>query len=228
MLGGLILMGVLASLLPVGAAMVLHGLIQLTSNGYRAWLNRKDIQWPDCRYIIGRQHYCSGRAGLCFFCARPHYRVAGAGPAALYCLGLAEKSGARCQQKVIGIFAGLAVVRNQFVGRCRRAFIGCVFPACRADPPSSGGHQSGGASTGAYFKSRFLWRPGGDRSSVSKTGSRIVAAAGRHHSPRSSAPRLGKRVLDKMQDATFFSWTQRIMLSVGAVLIARALYPLTA
>ena len=36
MLGGLILMGVLANLLPVSAAMVLHGLIQLTSNGYRA------------------------------------------------------------------------------------------------------------------------------------------------------------------------------------------------
>jgi len=35
---------------------------------------------------------------------------------------------------------------------------------------------------------------------------------------------IGKRVLDKMQDATFFNWTQHIMLSVGAVLIARALY----
>jgi len=31
-------------------------------------------------------------------------------------------------------------------------------------------------------------------------------------------------VLDNMQDATFFNWTQRILLSVGAVLIARALY----
>ena len=45
MLGGLVLMGVLVSLLPVSAAMVLHGLIQLTSNGYRAWLNRADIDW---------------------------------------------------------------------------------------------------------------------------------------------------------------------------------------
>ena len=36
--------------------------------------------------------------------------------------------------------------------------------------------------------------------------------------------RLGKRVLDRMADATFFTWTQRILLSVGAVLIARALY----
>ena len=45
MLGGLILMGILVSIMPVGPAMVLHGLIQLTSNGYRAWLNRQDIDW---------------------------------------------------------------------------------------------------------------------------------------------------------------------------------------
>ena len=45
MLGGLILMGVLISFLSVGPAMVLHGLIQATSNGYRAWLNRDDINW---------------------------------------------------------------------------------------------------------------------------------------------------------------------------------------
>ena len=45
MLGGLILMGVLVFFMPVSNAMVLHGLIQLTSNGYRAWLNKKDINW---------------------------------------------------------------------------------------------------------------------------------------------------------------------------------------
>ena len=45
MLGGLILMGILVTILPVSSAMILHGLIQLTSNGYRAWLNRKDINW---------------------------------------------------------------------------------------------------------------------------------------------------------------------------------------
>ena len=45
MLGGLILMGILVFIMPVSNAMVLHGLIQLTSNGYRAWLNKKDINW---------------------------------------------------------------------------------------------------------------------------------------------------------------------------------------
>ena len=43
MLGGLILMGALITIMPVSQAMVLHGLIQLTSNGYRAWLNKIDL-----------------------------------------------------------------------------------------------------------------------------------------------------------------------------------------
>ena len=47
MLGGLILMGALITIMPVSQAMVLHGLIQLTSNGYRAWLNKTDIKWVD-------------------------------------------------------------------------------------------------------------------------------------------------------------------------------------
>ena len=33
-----------------------------------------------------------------------------------------------------------------------------------------------------------------------------------------------KKVLDKINDRTFFSWTQVIMLAVGAVLIVRAIY----
>ena len=45
MLGGLILIGLLVIILPLQQAMILHGLIQLTSNGYRAWLNREDISW---------------------------------------------------------------------------------------------------------------------------------------------------------------------------------------
>ena len=45
MIGGLILMGVLVSILPIAQAMVLHGIIQLTSTGYRAYLNSRDICW---------------------------------------------------------------------------------------------------------------------------------------------------------------------------------------
>jgi uncharacterized membrane protein YfcA len=52
--GGMILMGVLLTLTPVATAMVLHGVLQATSNGWRAYLWRANIKWPlAARYLIG-------------------------------------------------------------------------------------------------------------------------------------------------------------------------------
>jgi uncharacterized membrane protein YfcA len=45
MAGGLMLMGGLALVLPVRAALVTHGLIQMVANGWRAVLHRKHVQW---------------------------------------------------------------------------------------------------------------------------------------------------------------------------------------
>lgn len=46
MAGGLVLMGALAFVLPVSAAFVTHGLLQLVANGWRAVLHRQYIAWP--------------------------------------------------------------------------------------------------------------------------------------------------------------------------------------
>lgn len=43
--GGLILMGVLGSFLPVKFAMILHGVTQFSANGSRAVIHREHIQW---------------------------------------------------------------------------------------------------------------------------------------------------------------------------------------
>ena len=54
MAGGMILMGVLAATLPVATAMIVHGAIQMVSNGYRAFLWRADIDWAIFRrYALG-------------------------------------------------------------------------------------------------------------------------------------------------------------------------------
>jgi uncharacterized membrane protein YfcA len=44
MAGGLILMGILAATLPVGAAMIVHGVTQLAANGWRCWVWRQHIR----------------------------------------------------------------------------------------------------------------------------------------------------------------------------------------
>ena len=45
MAGGMILMGVLLAFLPVPAAMMLHGVAQMSANGWRAWLWRREVNW---------------------------------------------------------------------------------------------------------------------------------------------------------------------------------------
>jgi uncharacterized membrane protein YfcA len=54
MAGGMILMGILLAVVPVPAAMMLHGFTQLASNGWRAWLWRRHVDWPVFRgYVYG-------------------------------------------------------------------------------------------------------------------------------------------------------------------------------
>src|SRR5437868_8516637 len=54
MAGGMILMGILLALMPVPAAMMLHGVAQLASNGWRAMLWRAEVDWRVFRgYVLG-------------------------------------------------------------------------------------------------------------------------------------------------------------------------------
>ena len=54
MAGGMILMGVLLALVPLPVAMMLHGITQLASNGWRALMWRKEVDWRVFRgYMYG-------------------------------------------------------------------------------------------------------------------------------------------------------------------------------
>jgi len=60
MAGGLVLMGALALVLPVSAAFVTHGLLQLVANGWRAILHRAHVRWD----IVGWYGLASAVAAL--------------------------------------------------------------------------------------------------------------------------------------------------------------------
>ncbi|MFA7647704.1 MAG: TSUP family transporter [Phenylobacterium sp.] len=59
MAGGLVLMGALALVLPVSAAFVTHGLLQMVANGWRAALHRRHVRWD----IVGWYALASLAAG---------------------------------------------------------------------------------------------------------------------------------------------------------------------
>jgi uncharacterized membrane protein YfcA len=60
MAGGLVLMGALALVLPVSAAFVSHGILQLVANGWRAILHRRHVRWD----IVGWYALASLIAGV--------------------------------------------------------------------------------------------------------------------------------------------------------------------
>jgi len=72
MAGGMILMGVLLALVPVPQAMMIHGITQLASNGWRAVLWRSQVDWRVIRgYMIGAFVALAGFIAMKLVVAKP-------------------------------------------------------------------------------------------------------------------------------------------------------------
>jgi uncharacterized membrane protein YfcA len=80
MAGGMILMGILLAMMPLPQAMMLHGITQLSANGWRAWLWRHEVDWRVFRgYVYGSM------ASLALFIV---VQLVASKPVALVILGL--------------------------------------------------------------------------------------------------------------------------------------------
>ena len=221
MLGGLILMGILVSLMKVGPAMILHGLIQMTSNGYRAWLNRKDINWK----TVGTLFIGNVLAMvILFFIAFVPDRIT-----VLLALGILpyiawampSNFAFDVTKTPVGIAAGIVVVGTNLLAGVGGPLLDVFFQRVEMTR-----HQVVATKAVAQFLghvSKVIFFGGLAASSSSENWPTfwllILAMA-----VSVMGTTLGKKVLDKINDRTFFSWTQRIMLTLGAVLIARAIY----
>ena len=221
MLGGLILMGILVSLMQVGPAMILHGLIQMTSNGYRAWLNRKDINLK----IIGTLFIGNVLAMVVlFFIAFVPDRIT-----VLLALGILpyiawsmpSNFAFDVTKTPVGIAAGIVVVGTNLLAGVGGPLLDVFFQKVEMTR-----HQVVATKAVAQFLghvSKVIFFGGLAASSSSENWPAfwllIIAMA-----VSVIGTTLGKRVLDKINDKTFFSWTQRIMLTVGGIMIARAIY----
>ena len=221
MLGGLILMGILVSLMKVGSAMILHGLIQMTSNGYRAWLNQKNINWK----IVGTLSIGNGLAlAILFFTAFVPDRIT-----VLLTLGILpyiawampSNFAFDVTKTPVGILAGIAVGGTNLLAGVGGPILDIFFQRVEMTR-----HQVVATKAVAQFLghvSKVIFFGGLVASSSSEDwpelwlliiviGASLVGTT------------FGKIVLDKINDRTFFSWTQVIMLAAGAILLVRAIY----
>lgn len=219
MAGGMILMGALLALLPVADAMVLHGITQLASNGWRALLWRHSIAWRIfAGYALGALAAVGAFAAVQVVLSRPMVLIAlGITPFLLYllpkrlelnvdrtgqpfacglvCMGLQLLSG------VSGPMLDTFFVRSSLNRKAVVATKAATQTLSHLGKIAYFGVLAGAAAGGAdpWLAAVMV----------------LCAIAG------TSASR---RVLERMSDADFRNWTRRTVLAVAGFYLASGLW----
>lgn len=217
MAGGLILMGVLAALLPVSSAMVVHGAVQSVSNGWRALILHRYLLWRTLAwYAAGAVIAAGALAGLSFALPRAWlFIVLGLVPALVWLPrerlhldftrpGHALVSGVLVTglNVIAGVAGPLLDVFAQNVEADRRAIV-----ATKAAT-----QVAAHAVKIAYYLPLVL---AGDGLAVAWW---VLGAA----LPVSViGTTAGARVLARLSDVAFRRWTKRIVSAIGAVYVLR-------
>ena len=210
MAGGMILMGILLALLPLPAAMMLHGITQLASNGWRALLWRNNVDWRVFRsYVVGAL-VSTGIFAL--------VQIVVSKPVALIMLGLTP-------------FVALALPEKLHLNVERRGHASACGVICTVLNLTSG--------VSGPILDIFFVRSGMSRHAVVATKAMtqsfshilkivyfgaVVAAAGSGVDPWVAAmmvllafagTSLSKRILEKMNDESFRFWTRWTVMVTG-------------
>lgn len=216
MLGGVLLMAVLITLMSTGTAMVLHGLIQFASNGYRAFLNRQDIQWRIIGvFLIGALLALTALVFISFVPDEATVLIA-LGALPFIAAGLPKSLALDITRPFMPIIAGLIIVPVNVLAGVGGPMLDVFFQRV-----SLTRHQV--VATKAVIQALA------HTAKITYFGVLISGAQNWPLAPlllgalavTVVGTTLGKRVLDMLADKVFFAWTQRIMLSVGTVLIIR-------
>ena len=210
MAGGLILMGILLALMPVPAAMMLHGITQLASNGWRAFLWRGHVDWRIFRgYLYASIAVTALFAVFQFVVSKPvALIVMGLTPFLALALperlhlnverrGHASACGAICS--VLNLTAGVSgPILDVFFVRSKMTRHAVV--ATKATTQSLSHLMKIAYFGGILTVGRGQVEPW--------LGAMMVALA-------FAGTTLSTRVLEKMNDASFRLWTRRVVMTIG-------------
>ena len=218
MAGGMILMGVLLALLPLPAAMMLHGVTQMASNGWRAVLWRRSVEWRVFRgYALG-----AGTALLAFLVvqlivSKPvAYILLGLTPFVSYMLP--ARLTLNVDSRGHAFACGSVCMALQLVAGVAGPLLDAFFVRSAMDRRSVVATKAMSQTLGHLIKIVYF---GG--LSLLATGSAtalspwllavcVVTAF--------SGTSLSKRVLEGMSDANFRAWTKWTVLAMGVVYLA--------
>jgi uncharacterized membrane protein YfcA len=216
MAGGMVLMGVLLAIMPVSAAMVLHGVTQMASNGWRAWLWREHIQWPIVARFAGGSVVAAGVFAL--FGAVPSKAVA------LLVLGLTpfigmylpERARLNVARPFDAVAGGAVCTTIMLVAGVSGPILDVFFVQSGLDRRRIVSTKAAVQALGHLLKLIYfgaaLAMTGGDLPPMIAVLAVALAIVGTS---------LSRRVLDRMSDKQFIGWSRRIIMVLSVVYLAQ-------
>lgn len=228
MAGGLILLGVLAWLTPVAVAMVLHGAIQMVSNGSRAAFLWRHISWRVIgRYVIG---VAVAVALLAFIAWRPSE------PVVFVLLGLTplvvwlpkERFHLDAEKPVHAAVCGFLVQMLNTLAGVAGPLLDLFFVRTEMKRQTVVATKAATQVMAHAIKIAFWGLPlvlGEDPADAAGFPTPWLFAG---LIPLSLAGTwLGGRVLERMTDASFRQWTKWIVTVIGVVYLTRGIVGLS-
>ena len=219
MAGGMILMGILLALLPLPVAMLLHGITQLASNAWRAFLWRKSVDWRVFRgYLYGALIATAVFAAVKLVVGKP---------IALIVMGLTP-------------FLALALPEKLHLNVERRGHPFACGAICSALSLTAG--VSGPILDVFFVRSQMSRHAVVATKAMTQSLSHIlkilyfgafVAAEGGTVHPLLAAimvvlaltgTSLSRRVLERMNDASFRFWTRATVMTLGLIYLASGIW----
>jgi uncharacterized membrane protein YfcA len=215
MAGGLILMGVLAALLPVPAAMVMHGAVQSVSNGWRAVLLRRYILWKSIGwYLLGSGAVALILLSFTFILPRPWlFIVLGLVPLIVW----VPKSvfALDATKPVQGVACGISVTGLNVLAGVSGPLLDTFFQNVEADRRSIVATKATTQVAAHGVKIAYYIAPA---LAAGEGGSFWLIALAIPLSVLGTT--LGAKVLDRMSDEVFRRWTKRLVTGIGAYYFA--------
>ena len=215
MAGGMILMGVLIALMPLPAAMMLHGITQLASNFWRAFMLRGAIDWRVFRgYAIG------GLAAIGVFAI---VQIVASKPVALLMLGLMPFIGLALPEKL-----HLNVERRGHSTACGAICTGLSLVAGVSGPVLDVFFIRSKMGRHAVVATKAITQSVTHLLKIIYFGG-VLAATGGEVAPLVAAlmvalafagTSLSRQVLERINDSDFRAWTKWTVTAIGIVYLA--------
>ena len=219
MVGGLILMGILLAIMPVAGAMVLHGMTQMASNGWRAWLWRAHVNWP----IAGV--YVAGALAAALVMALA--RVMPSKPVALIILGLIPFVGLLLPtrwapdltRRADAFGTGAVCTLLMLVAGVSGPILDVCFVRSNLDRKQLVATKATVQMLGHFLKVAYFGQVlaigGAEVAPMAVLLAVVLAIAG---------TQLSRPVLDALSDRQFRTWSRRLIVTTAAVYLIQGLY----